>query len=347
MEINYPGGSAKIPSFNIDPWVKPAVMVLLVVAMIGTSFYQVDKDESGVVQRFGKYVRKTGPGLHFKMPLGIETVKKIKTTFVYKQEFGYRTITRGGRTIVVGRDSSGEQSKYARRSGRAGNPYLAESLMLTGDLNVAVVEWIVQYTVKDPVAFAFRIKNPHETLHDMSEAVMRLVIGDHTINQILTTGREKIQHEAKEKLQILLDSYGSGISVRNVILQNVTPPKEVEPSFNEVNEARQEKEKLINQAWQEYNRVIPKAKGQAEQVIRNAEGYALERVNKAKGDADRFLLAWEAYKTAPEVTKKRLYLETMQEIWPNLGDKILIDEEQKGIVPLLNLNKSAEKGGNL
>lgn len=340
MEINLPDGTEmKVPSFNFGPWLKPILILTIALAAIGTSFYQVDKDEAGVVQRFGKYVRTTQPGLHLKLPFGIETVKNVKVTFVYKQEFGFRT-----------RENSGQRytGQSLRQSGMYGsniasNPLLAESLMLTGDLNVAVVEWIVQYRVQDPVAYLFRIKNPDETIHDMSEAMMRLVVGDHSINQVLTTGRETIQQEVKEKLQELLDSYDAGISIRNVILQNVTPPSEVEPSFNEVNEARQEKEKLINQAWQEYNRVIPKAKGQAEQQIREAEGYGLERVNRATGDAERFLLTWEAYKQAPEVTKRRLYLETIEKTFPGFKEKIFLDSAQKGIVPLLNLNEQLMK----
>jgi len=334
MEINLPEGE-KINIPNFEPWVKPAIVGVLAILALATSFYQIEKDEAGVVQRFGKYVRTTTPGLHLKMPFGIETVKPIKVTFVYKQEFGFRTGYRAS--------SSQYRNVRSRGSVNNSNPLLAESLMLTGDLNVAIVEWIVQYRVKDPVAFAFRIKNPEETIHDMSEAMMRLVVGDHSINQVLTTGREQIAQQVKEKLQELLDSYGVGVSVRNVILQNVTPPKQVEPSFNEVNEARQEKEKLINQAWQEYNRVIPKAKGQAEQQIRNAEGYGLERVNRAKGDAERFLLTWEAYKQAPEVTKRRLYLETMEKILPSLKDKIFLDHDQKGILPFLNLNEVSGK----
>ena len=179
--------------------------------------------------------------------------------------------------------------------------------MFRGDVNVAVVEWIVQYTVKDAGAYAFRIRDPRETIRNMSEAVMRLSIGDHTINQVLTEGREGIQVEMQEKLQELLDSYGAGIAIRNVILQDVTPPNEVKPSFNAVNEARQEKEKVINQAWEEYNRVIPRAKGIADQTIREAEGYALERINQAQGDAERFVLTWEAYRLAPGGAKKRLF----------------------------------------
>jgi len=353
MEVNYPGGVPKLPSFNYQPWIKPAILLAVVGITVATMFYQIEKDEAGVVQRFGKYVRTTTPGLHIKLPFWIETVKHVSITSVFKEEFGFRTISRGGQTFIVGRDQEngsanqrtgfgGFQGQRTRQQG--GNPYLAESLMLTGDLNVAVVEWVIQFKIKDPVAFSFRVKNQRETIRDMSQAMMRLVVGDHTSNDVLTTGREEIQQDVKEKLQELLDSYGAGISIRNVLLQNVKPPKQVEPSFNEVNEARQEKEKLINQAWQEYNRVIPRAKGQAEQTIRNAEGYAVERVNRSQGDAKRFLLSWEAYKSSPEVTKKRLYLETMHKVLPELKDKIFMDEDQRSILPLLNMNPATGKG---
>ena len=207
---------------------------------------------------------------------------------------------------------------------------------------MAKVEWIVQYAIKDPVQYAFRMRDTTETIRNMSEAVMRLIVGDHSINEVLTSGRTEIETEAGKMLQELLDSYGAGIDIRNVILQDVTPPDEVKPSFNEVNEARQEKEKLINQAWEEYNREVPKAKGQAEQLLRGAEGYALERINKAKGDAKRFELTLQAYTKAPEVTRKRLYIEMAQELLPNLKDKILIDDSQKGILPFLNLNSEKE-----
>ena len=215
--------------------------------------------------------------------------------------------------------------------------------MLTGDLNVAVVEWIVQYQIKDAVQYSFRIRDQRETLRNMSEAVMRLVVGDHLINEVLTAGRETVQLEVEIKLQEVLDSYGAGIEIRNVILQDVNPPDEVKPSFNEVNEARQEREKLINQAYKEYNRVIPRAKGEAEQQIRKAEGYAVDRTNRAEGDAERFTLAWEAYKMSPKVTRKRLYLEMIEKVMPQFDQKLFLDHSQKGIVPLLNLTQ--EKGG--
>lgn len=359
MEINYPNNQdfSKLPPIKPGLWMVPVILVFIAFVMAGTVFYQVGPDEVGVVQRLGKYVRTTQPGLHFKLPLGIESVKNVRVTHVFKEEFGFRSVNPGVRSTFAGRTgySSNIEESYSQRrgshpmsapTGRGGSPFLEESLMLTGDLNVAIVEWIVQYTIKDPVAYAFRIRDPRETIRNMSEAVMRLVVGDHTINQVLTEGREKIQSEVETKLQQVLDSYGAGIIVRQVILQDVTPPNEVKPSFNEVNEARQEKEKVINQAWEEYNRIIPRAKGRAEQAIREAEGYALERVNRAEGDGRRFVLAWEAYKKAPDVTRRRLYLETMERVLPAVSDKWIIDESANNILPLLSLNPAinAEKG---
>ncbi|MSR77821.1 MAG: FtsH protease activity modulator HflK [Candidatus Omnitrophica bacterium] len=333
MEFNLPprGGkhSQSFPKFQPRHWLILIVLGLLLTG-VESFFYQVDQDEAGVVQRFGQYVRTTPPGLHMKLPFGIESVSLIKVTHIFKEEFGFRTVSAGIRTAYEGRDES-------VMNGRS-DPFLQESLMLTGDLNSAAVEWIVQYKIHDPVKYTFNIRDARETLRNISEAVMRLVVGDHTISEVLTSGREDIQRETKAKLQQILDSYDSGISIGNVILQEVTPPNEVKPSFNEVNEARQEKEKLVNQAWAEYNRIIPKAKGEAEQTIRNAEGYALERINQAKGDAERFALTWEAYQKFPQVTRRRLYLEMAEKVFPNLKDKLLLDQSQQGILPLLNLN---------
>lgn len=351
MEVNFPSGSPSRNLPNFQPWIAPLTGLILVFAALSTTFYQVDPDEMGVVQRFGRYVRTTPPGLRMKLPLGIETVLKIKVTHVFKEEFGFRTVQPGIRTLYEGRE---EQERLFSRStgtdrrrqkglwGSEMNPFLDESLMLTGDLNTAVVEWIVQFRVKDPVKFAFQIRNIRETIRNMSEAVMRLVVGDHTINEVLTSGREEIRMRVEKELQEVLDSYNAGVEILNVVLQDVNPPDEVKPSFNEVNEARQEKEKSINQAWEDYNRTVPKAKGEAEKVIREAEGYALDRVNRAKGDADKFQLVREAYQAAPEVTRRRLYLETMRSILPELKEKILIDESQKGILPLLNLSEKPE-----
>jgi membrane protease subunit HflK len=353
MEVNFPGGSPMGNLPNFRPWVAPLVGLLLIFSALGTAFYQVDPDEMGVVQLFGRYVRTTTPGLRMKLPLGIETVQKVKVTHVFKEEFGFRTVQPGVRTLYEGRDAQFELFRRSASTGTSrrqqkglwgseGNPFLDESLMLTGDLNTAVVEWIVQFRVKDPVRFAFKIRNIRETIRNMSEAVMRLVVGDHTINEVLTAGREEIRKRVEVELQQVLDSYEAGVEILNVVLQDVNPPDEVKPSFNEVNEARQEKEKSINQAWEDYNRSVPKAKGEAEQAIRQAEGYALDRVNRAKGDADKFRLVWEAYRAAPQVTRRRLYLETMRSVLPVLKEKILIDESQKGILPFLNLSTKSE-----
>lgn len=342
MDFSLPGdNNPKIPQFKPSPWLIPLVILMMVMSGAGSLFFQVGPDELGVVQRFGKYVRTESPGLHFKLPFGIETVRNVKVTHVFKEEFGFRTLQSGGRaTTYAGRDDSSAPSsiRMRRQLGTGSDPFLEESLMLTGDLNVAVVEWIVQYTVKDPVQYLFRVRDPRETIRNMSESVMRLVVGDHTINQILTSGREKIQSQMEVMLQELLDDYGSGIAIRNVILQDVTPPNEVKPSFNFVNEARQEKERLINEAWKEYNRVIPMAKGQAEQVVREAEGYAVERINRAEGDAARFRLAVEAYKKSPQVTRKRLYLEMIDRVFPEVQDKLFLDERQTNLFPLLDVN---------
>ncbi|MBI3316683.1 MAG: FtsH protease activity modulator HflK [Candidatus Omnitrophica bacterium] len=346
MDINLPNeGLPKLPKFSSTNWLILFVIVLSFSAA-GSLFYQVGPDEVGVVQRFGKYVRTASPGLRMKIPFYMETVRNVKVTHVFKEEFGFRTVAPGVRTVYAGREGYPGQGtmRMQRQFQGGGDPFLEESLMLTGDLNMAVVEWIVQYTVNDPVKYAFRVRNPGETIRNMSEAVMRLVIGDHTINEVLTSGRVEIQQEAEKKLQELLNEYEAGIAIRNVILQDVTPPNEVKPSFNEVNEARQEKEKVINQAWEEYNRVIPKAKGQADQVLREAEGYALERINRAKGDAERFNVTLQAYKTAPLVTKRRLYIEMMDKVLPAVEDKIFIDEAQKGILPFLNLEPHKDGG---
>jgi len=301
------------------------IVVTFFVLTVGlfTSFYTVGPDEFGVVRRFGKYARSTNPGLHLKIPF-IEAVDNVKVKYIFKEEFGFRTARAG----VV--------TKYSSRQ------YFDESLMLTGDLNVLEVEWIVQFKVKDPVKLLFNIRNPRNTVRNISEAVMRQVVGDNTVTEVLTTRRVEINQEVQDKLQNILDLYNSGIQIVTVKLQDVNPPDQVKPSFNEVNEAKQEKEKAINQAWEAYNKAVPKAKGEAEKTIREAEGYALNRVNRSKGDAAKFIATWEAYKNSVEVTRKRLYLETMNEVLPKAGRKYIMDPSQKSILPFLNLS---DKGG--
>ncbi len=307
--------------FNI--FIIIAAVILAWIAF--SSAYTVGVDEVGVIQRFGKYVRTTMPGLHFKLPRGIETLTKVKVKYVYTEEFGLRTLRAGVKT------------EYA-----SGKRYLNESLMLTGDLNCAVVPWIVQFRIDEPYKFLFKVRNVRLTLRDLSESAMRLVVGDRSVNEVISK-RKEIADEVKIELQKTLNDAETGIKIVNVELKKTNVPEPVQSSFNEVNQAVQEKEKLIYQAKEEYNKIIPKAKGEAEQTIKASEGYAMDRVNRAKGDASRFLSLFEEYAKAQDVTRRRLYLESMSVVLPKLGNKYVIDPEQNGILPLLNLEKGGEE----
>jgi membrane protease subunit HflK len=302
------------------------VLVIIVALYIGSStFYTVAVDEVGVVQRFGRYVRTVEPGLHLKLPRGIEKATKVKVRFVYKEEFGLRTLEAGVRT------------RYA-----AGEAYEDESLMLTGDLNVAVVPWIVQYRVKDPYKYLFKVWNVKNTLRDLSESTMRLVVGDRSINEVISK-REEIADEARQFLQKEMDEAETGINVVTIEMKKTNVPGPVQPSFNEVNQAVQERERMVYQAREQYNKAIPAAKGNAEKTIKAAEGYALDRVNRAKGDAARFVAQYKEYARARDVTRRRLYLEALKDLFPKLGKKYIIDAQQKNLLPLLNLGQ--EEGG--
>jgi membrane protease subunit HflK len=213
-----------------------------------------------------------------------------------------------------------------------------ESLMLTGDLNAAEVEWIVQFRINDPYKFLFKIRNAEKTFRDMNEAIMRGVVGDRTVDEVLTIGRQEVASVVTFKLQELADQYEMGIKVEQVVLQDVNPPEAVKGAFNEVNEAQQEKEKMINQAMSEYNKVVPRAKGEAERTIEEAKGYALERVNNAKGEASKFSAIFAEYMKAKEVTRQRIYLETMTETLQKVGRKLITDGDSSGVLPLLQLN---------
>ncbi len=308
----------KLPSINAG-MLRIGAVLLLVLILVFTSFYTIDPEETGLVLRFGRYVRASEPGLHFKIPFGVERVLKVPVQRQLKEEFGFRTLR------------AGVQSQYSTK------PYHEESNMLTGDLNAAVVEWVVQYRVVDPYKYLFRVRNVSKTFRDMSEAVMRKVVGDRTVNEVLTVGRAEVALEVNKGLQDLCDKYETGIKVEQVVLQDVNPPDAVKPSFNAVNEAQQEKEKLINQAQSEYNREIPKAQGAALQTIQEAEGYALDRTNRAEGDASLFTSMYKAYRKAPEVTRTRIYLETMNTVLPQVKNKIILDSDLKGLIPLLNI----------
>lgn len=310
-QFNKPGG-----------WI--IVLVIVLIYLGSSAFYTVAVDEVGVVQRFGEYVRKTGPGLHFKLPRGIERVTKVKTRFVYKEEFGFRTLRAGVRT------------QYA--SDRA---YDDESLMLTGDLNVAVVPWIVQYRIRDPYKYLFKVRSVRKTLRDLSESTMRLVVGDRSINEVISK-RKEIADEARGLLQQELDEAETGLYISTIEMKKTNVPEPVQPSFNDVNQAIQEKEQIIYQAKEEYNKAIPAARGQAKRTVKAAEGYALDRVNRAQGDASRFVAQYNEYAKAKDVTRRRIYLESLKELFPRLGNKYIIDSSQKNLLPLLNLGKEAQ-----
>lgn len=298
----------------------PLLLLLIVVLFFGSStFFTIGVDEVGVVQRFGKFVRTTQPGLNFKYPAGIEKVSKVKVRRVYKEEFGFRT---------VGAD---ERSRFAASSDEN-----SVSLMLTGDLNVAVVPWIVQYRIKDPFNFLFKVRDVNRLLRDMSEAAMRLVVGDRSINEVITK-REEIAIESRELLQAELDQAETGIHITTIEMKKTNVPGPVQPSFNEVNQAIQQREQMVYQAREDYNKAVPEARGEAERTIKAAEGFALDRINRAKGDASRFNSVYAEYAKAKDVTKRRMYLESMRDLLPKLGQKYIVDQSQSNLLPLLNL----------
>jgi membrane protease subunit HflK len=301
--------------------IQMGIIAILILAGIYTSFYTVQPSEEAVVTRFGRYDRTTSPGLHFLAPFGMEEAIKVRTKLVLQEEFGFRTKNVGQHVTNY---SQGDFEK--------------ESLMLTGDLNVADVEWIVQYQIADPKKYLFAAQDPQINIRDVSEAIMRRVVGDRTVNEILTTGRVEIATEAQILMQEVLDKYDIGIRVITVKLQDVNPPDTVKPSFNEVNAAKQEQEKAINMAEEAYNKVIPEAHGKAEETISEAEGYASAVVNRAKGDSQRFLLTLKEYRQAPEVTRTRIYIETMQELFGRFENLTVVDDKVKGVLPIFGKN---------
>jgi membrane protease subunit HflK len=300
------------------------ILGLILIIVLLTSLFQVGPEEIGVITRFGKYVRSVEPGLNFKLPI-IETVNRVPVERQQKEEFGFRTIR------------AGVQSEFTK----AGTS--DESLMLTGDLNLADVEWVVQYRIDDAYSYLFKVRNPVNSLRDISEAAVRQIVGDRTVNEVLTVGRTEIASNVLEEIQKICSEYSLGIKIEQVVLQDVNPPDPVKDAFNAVNEAQQEKETMINQAKSEYNKVIPRASGQAEETIQKAEGYAKERVNKALGETARFNALYREYIKAPEVTKVRIYLETMGDVIPRLGNKIITDEKGNNVLPLLQMQLNENK----
>ena len=347
---NDPRTDKTLPAFNLGrllgDWLKryqrvPAAegrsgsiaLVLLVLSGLGvwTPYYTVPSDSVAVVQRFGKYLYEVPPGLHFKLPLGMDVATIVPVKRQLKQEFGFAT---PGATDPY-------QTPLRRDQKR-------ETQMVTGDLNAALVEWVVQYRIADPVKFLFEVREPAETLRYVSESVMREVVGDRTVDEVITVGRQEIEIESLDKMQRLATKYVMGISIDQVQLKNINPPLPVQDSFNEVNQAQQEKEKLINEARRDYNKVIPLAEGEKDQRIREADGYRIKRINEAEGDAARFSALLDEYRKAPEVTRRRIYIETLQQVLPGIQAKIIVDKQAGGILPLLNIgsaNLGSANGG--
>jgi membrane protease subunit HflK len=293
--------------------------VLLLIVLAWTSCYTVQAESEGVVLRFGKFLKTVDPGLHFKLPFGIDRVTVLPTRRQLKLEFGF------GTPEYTNPDQPGADAQEERS-------------MVTGDLNAALVEWVVQYRIEYPKQYLFEVRNPAKTLRDLSEAAMREVIGDRTVDEVITIGRQDIEISALARMQQLAKRYGLGIRVDQVQLKNVNPPAEVQASFNEVNKAQQDRENAINIANGDYNEAVPRARGQADQMIRGAEGYRFKRVNEAQGDVASFNAILAEYIKAPEITRTRLYLETMGDVLPATGEKIIIDDSMRNLLPILPLN---------
>lgn len=307
---------------NITKAITGLIVLLFLVGGVLSSFYKVDTEETAVVLRFGKFHAKTASGLHFKLPFGVDRVYLVKTGRILKEEFGFRSLKAGVRSV------------YSKEG------FDEESLVLTGDLNVSDLEWIVQYKIEDPFKYLFNINDPRTTIRDVSQAVVRKIVGDSNVSAVLTTDRSILAQQIHREMQVIFNSYDIGVKIVTVKFQDVNPPESVKAAFNGVNEAEQQKESLIQQAREQYNKEVPRAGGEAKQMIQEAEGYALERVNRSEGDAKKFIALYNEYKTYTEVTRKRMYLETMERVLPKLKEIWIIDgsgEKSSGLLPILPL----------
>ena len=307
----------EIPDFNFR--LLPLLGAALALWLF-TGTYMVGPDEIGVVRTFGEYTRVAQSGLNYHFPYPIEQVNTPAVTEVKRIEIGFRTLRNGQYRSVE-----------------------KESLMLTGDENIVDAEMIVQYKIKDPVAYLFNIVEPELTVRQAAEASLRTVVGRNKIDETLTTGKFKIQEETKIQLQLILDKYDSGIHVVAVQLQDVSPPKEVLGAFKDVASAKEDKNRMVNQAEGYRNNVIPKARGEAEAMIRDAEGFKQARIKRSEGDAAKFTTILKEYRKAKSITQKRLYLETMERVLPNIEKIIIPDKNSGNMLNLLNLNPG--KGG--
>ncbi len=315
----------RVPHFPFR-WITTGLAIVGALIFVWTGYYTVPAESEGVLLRFGRFSNIVPPGLHFKLPLGIDEARIVPVKRQLKVEFGFGTSNSG--FPQVGPEAEWNEVKS----------------MVTGDLNAVLVEWVVQYRVEKPDDYLFHVRNPDDTLRDAAESVMREVVGDRTVDEVITIGRQEVEDEALQKLRHLVTSYGMGIKVDQVQLKNVNPPERVQASFNEVNQAQQERERAINVANGEYNKEVPRARGRAAQSIRAAEGYAKQRVNQAEGEVAAFNALLAEYNKAPEVTRRRLYLEAMAEILPKVKNKVIVGDDVKGLLPLLNLNALSSAG---
>jgi len=306
--------------------VTPALVWIAIGGILGlillfSSFFMVDQKEESVVLNFGKFSRIVGPGLHLKIPFGVERNLNIPTQRILKEEFGFRTLQSG----IVSSYSTGDFSN--------------ESIMLTGDLNIIDVEWIIQYQITDARAWLFGVEDTHKTIRDIAQSVINMLVGDRTIFDVIGAERAAIEVQGQDEMNKLYKSYGLGIRVTTVKLQNIVPPKgSVQDAFEDVNKAIQDRSRLINEGKEAYNQAIPKASGQAEQTIQEAQGYATERVNQARGDVSRFLAVLGEYRQAPDVVRTRLYYEMYDQVFGGAaGGTDLIDKNLKNFLPLKNM----------
>ena len=327
--MNQPVIELKNPfeDMSISRWTLILPIVILFAFFVYSGLYSVPAESVGVVLRFGKYLKEVEPGLQFKIPYGVDTVTVVPVRRQLKQEFGFGTP---------------DASNPTQTSDR--NQWPLETTMVTGDLNSALVEWIIQYRINNSFEYLFKVRNAGDTLRDVSESVMREVVGDRSVDEVLTIGRQEIESASLARMQELVNKYEMDIGINQVQLKNVNPPREVQASFDEVNQAQQERERSINIANGEYNKSVPRARGTADQKISAAEGYATQRVNEAEGDVDRFNALLAEYNKAPEVTRRRLYLETMSSVLPTLKSKIIIDRDAQQVLPLLQLNELRGEG---
>jgi len=319
------GNGRGTPPFRLSPsMIRLIAAAVLLFFIAVTGFFIVDQTEDAVVTRFGKYLKTVGPGLHFKIPLWIDRSYAVPTKPVQTEQFGFRTIRPGA------------TNKYQ-------NNLTRESTMLTGDLNIVDVEWIIQYRITDPRAWLFNVHKEvrKSTIRDVSQAVINTLVGDRAILDVMGPERTSIETNALVMMNEQLNEFGLGVNIINVELQNIVPPAGVQAAFEDVNKAIQDMNRFINEGKEAYNREIPRASGEAEQMVQVAQGYATERINKAKGDVERFNAVYTEYRNAPDVTRRRLYLEAMENLFSETGPGTLVDKKLDNFLPIRNLDKEA------